>query len=233
MELNVGDIVLCQVDRIIGTTVFVKIEGTNEEGSIVFSEISPGRIRNIRDFVVPKKTIVCKVLKEGNSPELSLRRVTPKEKKERLEKSKLEKSYTSIIRSVIKEKTPEVLKQIQKESPLYDFLEESKEDSKKLEEIVGKESSKRILDILSSQKTKLVSLKKEIKFNSQEPDGLEIIKKSMSDLKDVKITYLAAGKYSIKAEDESVKNAAQKIKVAINQIEKIAKENKVDFVAPQ
>ena len=57
--LEVGDIVLCTVDRIIGTTVFVGIEG-NGEGSIVTSEIAPGRIRNLRDYVVPKKKIVCK-----------------------------------------------------------------------------------------------------------------------------------------------------------------------------
>ena len=46
MELEEGDVVLCTVDRIVGTTVFVSIEG-NGEGSIVVSEISPGRIRNL------------------------------------------------------------------------------------------------------------------------------------------------------------------------------------------
>ena len=61
MELEVGDVVLCTVDRIAGTVVFVKIEG-NGEGSVIISEIAPGRIRNLRDYVVPKKRIVCKIL---------------------------------------------------------------------------------------------------------------------------------------------------------------------------
>ena len=92
MELEVGDIVLCTVDKIVGTTVFVKIEGDGE-GSIVVSEIAPGRIRNLRDYVVPKKKIVCKVLRiSEKNVELSLRRVSLKEKKERMEQLKQEKS---------------------------------------------------------------------------------------------------------------------------------------------
>ena len=81
MELEVGDLVMCTVDRIVGTVVFVKIDGYGE-GGIIMSEIAPGRIRNLRDYVVPKKRIACKVLRiSGNRIDLSLRRVTPKEKK--------------------------------------------------------------------------------------------------------------------------------------------------------
>src|SRR4030042_1972413 len=107
-KLEVGDLVLCTVDRIVGTVVFVKIPVENREieGGIVMSEIAPGRIRNIRDYVVPKKKIVCKVLRinaNGNI-ELSLRRVSQKEKKEVLEQESQEKSYTSILKSVLGEK---------------------------------------------------------------------------------------------------------------------------------
>jgi hypothetical protein len=38
MEFEQGENILCVVDRIIGTTVFAKIEGTTREGSIVLSE---------------------------------------------------------------------------------------------------------------------------------------------------------------------------------------------------
>src|SRR3989304_1204806 len=82
MALEEGDIVLCTVDRIVGTTVFVKIEGEDSEGSIITAEIAPGRIRNLRDYVIPKKKIVCKILRvQGKNIELSLRRVTSKKKK--------------------------------------------------------------------------------------------------------------------------------------------------------
>jgi len=82
MVLEVGDIVMCTVDRIVGTIVFVKID-ENGEGSIILSEIAPGRIRNLREYVVPKKRIACKILRIlGNRIDLSLRRVTQKEQKE-------------------------------------------------------------------------------------------------------------------------------------------------------
>ena len=81
MRLEVGDKVLCTVDRIVGTAVFVRIDNSNIEGEIIMSEVAPGRIRNIRDYVVPKKKIVCKVLRISSSGniDLSLRRVTQKE----------------------------------------------------------------------------------------------------------------------------------------------------------
>ena len=54
MDYEQGDIVLCTVDRIVGTTVFVKMPG-NKEGTIILSEIAPGRIRNLREHVVKKR----------------------------------------------------------------------------------------------------------------------------------------------------------------------------------
>ena len=92
IQLEEGDIVLCTVDKIVRTNVFVHIEG-HDEGTIILSEIAPGRIRNIRNYVVPKKKIVCKILriKKGNI-DLSLRRVSKKEKKrswKRLNKKKV------------------------------------------------------------------------------------------------------------------------------------------------
>ena len=109
MEFEVGDIILCTVDKIVGTNVFVKIEGGGE-GTITFSEVAPGRIRNIRNYVVPKKEIVCKILRiSGDRIDLSLRRVTPKDKKEVLERTKQEKSYKKILKSVLGEKTKLVM----------------------------------------------------------------------------------------------------------------------------
>ena len=86
MQIEEGLAVLCTVTKIIGTTVFVKIED-NGEGTIMTSEIAPGRIRNLRDYVVPNKKIVCKILSIDNSNNihLSLRRVSAKERKEVLE----------------------------------------------------------------------------------------------------------------------------------------------------
>ena len=146
MELEVGDVVLCTVDRIAGTVVFVKID-RNGEGNIITSEIAPGRIRNLRDYVVPKKKIVCKILRispNGNI-NLSLRRVTQKEKKEILEQYKQEKSYKSVLKSILGEKSEKIIKEIEEKERLFDFLQEAKENSKNLEKIAGKTDAKKYL----------------------------------------------------------------------------------------
>src|SRR3989338_2887568 len=74
-----GDIVLCTVKDITHNSIFVVLDEYNGvEGMIHISEISPGRIRNIRDYVKEGKKIVCKILRvnqEKNYLELSLRRV--------------------------------------------------------------------------------------------------------------------------------------------------------------
>lgn len=234
MEIEQNDILLCTVDKVTKTNVFVKINGTKREGSIIMSEIAPGRIRNIRDYVVPKKTIICKVLNiTPNNIQLSLRRVKEKERKEIIEQNKTEKSYRSILKSVLKEKTPEIVGKITEENTLYIFLEAAKEDSKELEKLTGKEDAQKILEILNTQKKKTIVLKKEIKLTTTNHNGLTLIKELLENNKDVEIKYIAAGKYSIKREDSDIKKAAMKIKEVVDSIEKAAKKYNIEITYKQ
>ena len=229
MQLEVGDIILGTVDRILGTIVFVKIEG-HGEGSLVFSEVAPGRIRNIRDYVVPKKTIACKILRiSGDRIDLSLRRVTQKERKEVMDQFKQEKSSKSILKSVLKEKTEKAIEEIKKEGKIYDFLQESKENPKKLEKIIEKTDAKKILDILNTQKQKKAIIKKQMNLSTKESNGLEIIKKILEKAKGSEIKYISAGKYSISTEDENMKKADNKLKTILEDIEKSAKKSNAEF----
>ncbi len=233
-NLEVGDLVLCTVDRIIGTVVFVKIPiGNNEiEGSIIMSEIAPGRIRNLRDYVVPKKKIVCKVLRisaQGNI-ELSLRRVSQKEKKEVLEQDKQEKSYASVLKSVIGEKkAEEVLKKIAEQEEIISFFETVKINPEKLEKIIGKENAKKIIDILKTQKSKKKKIKKEIRLTTTQSNGIILIKKILGIFKDMNIKYISAGKYSLETEAKDVKTADKKMHELIDIAEKEAKKIGVNF----
>ena len=230
MELEVGDVVLCTVDRIAGTVVFVKIDG-NGEGSIIISEIAPGRIRNLRDYVVPKKKIVCKILRisQNGNIDLSLRRVTQKEKKEVLEQYKQEKSYKSVLKSILNEKSEEIIEKIEKEQRLFDFLEEAKEDSKDLEKITGKTDAKKILDIIKTQKQKTAILKKEINLTTKNSNGLKLIKELLENLKEVEVKYISAGKYSVKIEADDIKTADNRLKEMLKDLEEKAKKAGFEF----
>lgn len=229
MNLESGDIVLCTVDRIVGTTVFVDIEGDGE-GSIVFSEVAPGRIRNIRDYIVPKKKIVCKVLRiSGDRIDLSLRRVTLKEQKEIKERYKQERSFISILKTVLKEKVEDALENISKKGGIHGFLERVKNDPKELEELIGEQNSKKIFEIFKAQKQKRAVIKKEIILKSMDSDGLEKIKDILGKIDGAEIKYISAGKYSLKREDENIKEADQKLKEIIEMIGKRAKISNLDF----
>lgn len=231
MALEEGDLILCTVDRIIGTVVFVNIDGEKKEGSIVLSEVASGRIRNLRDYVVPKKKIVCKILStKGEKIKLSLRRVTKKEQKEMREKIKQEKSFSSLLKTILGEdKSKKTIEKIKEKEKLYEFIEEIKESPKELEKLVTKSESKKILEILNKQKTKKSILKKKIILTSTSGNGLELIKKILKEIKDAEVKYISAGKYSIKTEDQDIKKADNKLKEIFEQIEKFAKKNSMEF----
>jgi len=229
MELEVGDVVLCTVERIERTSVFVKIDGDGE-GSIITSEIAPGRIRNLRDYVIPKKKIVCKVLrKEGNRIDLSLRRVTLKEKKEVMEQNSIERSYISIFKTILGEKSEKIIKDIQDTEKLFDFVLESKENPERLEKAVGKEDAKKIMDIIKTQKKKKAVIKKEFILKSTKPNGIKLTKEILGDIKEAEIKYISAGRFSIESESEEIKKADQKVREILAIIEEKSKKQAMEF----
>lgn len=227
-----GQIVLCTVENIAGTIIFVKIKGGGE-GTITTSEISPGRIRNLRDYVVPGKKIVCKILRiKGNQINLSLRRVKLNEKKEFLEKEKREKNSEALLKTVLKEKSEEIIEKIKQEHDLIEFMESSKENPKLLEKYISKSDAEKIIEILKSKKTREIEIKKTFKLSNKNSDGILIIKKILIDSctgTTCEISYLAAGKYSLKIKDKDGRIAKTHIQKTIENIEAQAKENKCEF----
>jgi translation initiation factor 2 subunit 1 len=232
-DLEEGQIVLCTVNKILGTTVFVKIEG-NGEGTLTTSEISPGRIRNLRDYVVPGKKIVCKILRmQGDKIYLSLRRVKQTEKKELLDKISKERSYKAILKTVLgKDIAKETIEKITQDHSITDFFEEIKENPKTLDKYTSKTDSEKILKILESKKDKPKEIKQIIKLSSSAPNGIITTKKILKDsCKNTKcnINYLAAGKYRLSITGPDFKEIKTEINSAIDSIEKQARKKDCEF----
>jgi translation initiation factor 2 alpha subunit (eIF-2alpha) len=231
--IEIGDLVLCTVEKIEGTVVFVKIHDSQKDldGSIVVSEIAPGRIRNLRDYVVPKKKIVCKVLRmTSQNIELSFRRVSQKERKEVMEIDKQEKSYRSIIKKVLGDKSEKMIQEILNKEKIYDLFQEAKENQKKLEEFFDKNDAEKILEILkTTQKQRKVIVKKEIRLSTTNPLGIELIKGILTDIKNAEIKYISAGRYSLITESSDPKASDNYLKEILLKIEKDAKKNDLNF----
>lgn len=239
IKLNEGDIVLCKVEKIEGTSVFVKIMENEKglEGTIITSEIAPGRIRNIKDYVAPNKIIVCKVLRidERGQIHLSLRRVTQKEKKEVKKKYEKEKSALTTLKVVLKDKTEEIARKIKKQESLDEFLQKAKDNPEILEQFMSKEEKEKIVKILKEKKEKHIELKKEFKLTSNKPNGINIIKAILSldlkkeDKENTEIIYLTASRFLLKIKAKNYKQGNLLVNKILEEIEERAKKQACEF----
>lgn len=225
-----GDILLCTVERIEPTAVFVRLP-KGEQGTLIISEIAPGRIKNLREYVVPNKKIVCKVLRiSGDRVDVSLRRVSSKERSEVMEKFKQEQTAKSAFNQILKDKAKEVeSKIIVKFSSLHDFLSKAKEDPSLIEKYVPKEFQESIRKIIQ-KKQKDVEAKKSIKIKSLAEDGILKVKKLLSIQQEkTKVIYLGAGSFSIVVKAENYKIANQQLAKILEDLEKGAKQAHCEF----
>jgi translation initiation factor 2 subunit 1 len=102
-----NSVVLCTVKKILFHSIFVDLdEYLNQDGMIHISEIAPGRIRNIRDYVAEGKKLVCLVLrvdKEKRQVDLSLRRVPMSLRNAKNEEFKQEAKSEKLLEYIGKE----------------------------------------------------------------------------------------------------------------------------------
>ena len=224
IDLQEGELVLGTVTQIEGTSVFVKLPG-NKNGTIITSEIAPGRIRNIREYVMLNKKIVCKVLRiSPNNIDLSLRRVTSKEKSEVMEQYKQEQTAKSALKSLLKDKAQEVEEKILAEfETLSNFFTKAREDEKLIPKYFNKEMTEQIRKIVQKRK-KEVEVRKIIKLKCMESNGISRIKEILyEDEETIEIVYLSAGTFQIKVKDIDYKKANQRISDFAALVEKKAK----------
>lgn len=229
MELKEGDIVMCTVKKIEGATVFLEIDG-NGEGSMVMSEVAAGRIRNLREYVIPNKKIVCKVLKIDPSKHvhLSLRRVIARERQEIQDKYQKERTFRSILKTITK--TPEkIIEKITKELELSEFFDKAKEDNSIIEKFFPKKEAEELSKLLSERKEKEKTEKKTFSLKSFSDSGINDIKAVLTSIKNIEIGYLGSSKFAISAKGKNFKEANQKVQKAIEQIKNKAKESKLIF----
>ncbi len=228
MELKEDDVVMCTVKKIEGTTVFVDIED-NGEGSIVLSEVAAGRIRNLRDYVSQGKKIVCKILKiEKGRIELSLRRVTGKEKEKIKEKYEKERNLLSMLKASVKN-PDEILKKIKESQDALEFLEEARSNPQILEKFIPKSEIQAFSKILAEKKEKEKIVKKTISLKSFSQTGINDIKETLQSAMNVEIKYLGSSRFSIASKAKDFKEANQQVQKALEQIKTKVKEKKLIF----
>lgn len=235
-----GELVVCTVTKILYHSVFVKLdEYLNKEGMIHISEISPGRIRTVRDYVKEGKRIACKVININEKKQhidLSLRRVTTQLKINKLTEYKQEEKSEKLLEQIgkkynksLRQMYDEVgLKAIEEYGSLNIFFQMIVSEGKKVIEKL--KINKKLEDMLYSTITEKIRppevvVKGNLNLISYESDGIEKIKTLLTEVKDknTKITYISAPKYLIETKSNNYKNAENILKKIIDKISKNAK----------
>jgi translation initiation factor 2 alpha subunit (eIF-2alpha) len=226
MRWKEDDVVLCTVKKIEGATVFVELED-GASGNLVLSEVAAGRIRNLRVYVTPGKKIVCKVLKvRGDNLELSLRRVTGKERESVLEGHRKEKTLKGMLKAVVDE-PDKVIEKIKEKYEILDFFDEARENPSVFEDFLKKEDAEKVIKILSEKGEKEKFVEGKFVLNSAEENGVDDIK-SLLDVGE-KIFYLGSSTFLVSVSGKDFKEANSKLQKVLDEIAKRAKGKKAEF----
>lgn len=235
-----GDLVLATVSKINYNSVFLILDAydDNKTGMMHISEVSPGRIRSLNEFVTIGKKIVCKVIKVDKTKghiDLSLRRVNEMQRKNKIEEIKQEQKAEKILEFVAKDLNTDLtqlyISIMEKISKKYEFLYlffldiANKKTTIEKWEIESKVAMPLEKIILERIKPPIVEVKGEFLIKSYEPEGVEDIRAALDkgwkkDKEVVQLKYIGGGRYNISIKSEDYKIAEKLLKSVIETITK-------------
>ena len=236
---EVGDLVIATVTRVEDYGAYVKLDEYKAvEGLVHISEISTTWVRNIRDHARQGQKLVLKVLRvnpQRNQIDLSLRRVTGREKSEKMLEWKKERKADAILKSAadkLQRPEPEIddLRTVllDKFGSLYEPLEESIDNGTEAlaKAGVSPEWAQALVEI---SKTKIRLERSKVRATlsivCHKPGGLDIIKQSLAAAKkvrkprgtDVRIYTIGSPKYRVEVESSSFESAEKTLNSVIEE----------------
>jgi len=226
---EIGELVIATVERITNYGVYVRMEEYEKEGFLPISEISSSWVKNIRDFVREGEKVVLKVLRidaERRHVDLSLRRVTKRERKERILIWKRTKKSERLLRGASSRLGISVEELYEKAGTIlensfggvYEGMEKAAREGVEvlLEQGLPKELAEVLTEIAKEKiKISVVKVKGILNFRCTKPDGVVRIKETLLDAKeidkprgtDIKIYAVSPPKYRIEVTAGNYKEA--------------------------
>jgi translation initiation factor 2 subunit 1 len=240
-----GDLVIATIETVTDYGAYAKLDEYNKRGLLHVSEISSSWIRNIHDFVREGQKVVLKVLRvdtEKGHIDLSLRRVTKRERIEKILSWKKDRKAEALLREVAEKvgsSNEEVYEKggalVEEKYGLYEGFEKAaKEGAEVLTRIgVPEDLAKTFAEVAEERiHVKMVKVKGTIEVRCMEPNGVKIIQDSFLNAKkaektkdaDVRFYVIAAPKYSVEVSAENYKRAEEVLqKVAQSVVSNVAK----------
>jgi translation initiation factor 2 subunit 1 len=234
-----GDLVIATIETVTDYGAYAKLDEYNKRGLLHVSEISSSWIRNLRDFVREGQKVVLKVLRvdfEKGHIDLSLRRVTKRERIEKVLSWKKERKAEALLRGVAEKLAlPAEDTTIQQASALIDekfglyegFEKAVKEGDEALTKIGVPENIAQAFFAVAQERihVKMVSVKGVLEVRCMKPNGVKLIKDAFAKVKSEKIKgaevrfyVIASPKYSIEALAENYKRAEEVLQKAAESV---------------
>lgn len=231
-----NELVLCTVTNIQYHSVFVKLDEYDKQGMIHISEISPGRIRNIRDYVKEGKKVVCIVLRihrDRGHIDLSLRRVNESQKRGKNSQIKQEMLAEKIVENVARQRKEDVEKLydkitgilFEKYPNLFSAFEDVALKGESLEKLgVEKKVAEQLTEVIKLRiKPSEVKISGDFILRSYKPDGVNIIKEALKKgkkvNKEVSLRYKGAGTYHLEIKAGEYKDAEKILDKVLKTVE--------------
>jgi translation initiation factor 2 subunit 1 len=240
-----GDLVMTTIESVMDYGAYAKLDEYNKRGFLHISEISSARIRNVRDFVRENQKMVLKVLRvdvEKGHIDLSLRRVTKRERIEKVKSWKKDRKAEALLNAVAEKvglPADEVYQKagviLEEKYGLYEGFEKAvKEGAEALTKLdIPEDLAKVIVQVAEERiKIKLVKVRGLLEVRCLKPNGVKCVQdafinaKKAQSAKDAKIEFsvIAAPRYSVEVSADNWKRAEELLeKVSENVVANIIK----------
>jgi translation initiation factor 2 subunit 1 len=251
-----GELVLCTVTRVTPFAAWCVMDeyeaedGSHVEGMIHVSEVAGRWVKDIRKYVKPNKQYVAKVVRidyQKGHLNLSLKRVTKFDKKEKAETFRREKRGMGIVNQIAKrvgKEEDELLKELESKisgefDDLFAVFEEINEDMSMLDDIgLDKKTKDAIKEVVENNfRIKEKTVKASLDVTTTSSDGVKKLRSILGELEKetgAKVKYISAPKYQIELQTKKPKEAEKKIRagldVAMDKIKKAEGEGSYEMI---
>ena len=225
-----GDLVIATIESVMDYGAYANLDEYSRRGFLHISEIASARIRNIRDFVRENQKVVLKVLRvtvEKGHIDLSLRRVTKRERIEKIKSWKKDRKGDALLHAVA-EKTGLPIHEVYQKAGvlleenygLYDGFEKVvKEGIEVLTKLDIPEDLAKVIAKVAEERIKIKTVKVRgiLEVRCPKPNGVICIQeaftgaKEAQEVKDAKIEFsvIAAPKYNLEVSADNWKRAEE------------------------
>lgn len=225
-----GDLIIATIESVMDYGAYANLDEYKKRGFLHISEISSARIKNVRDFVRENQKMVLKVIHvnvEKGHIDLSLRRVTKRERIEKIKSWKKERKAEALLHAVAEKSGLPVHEVYQKvgvileeKYGLYEGFEkvvkEGQEFLIKLE--IPEELAKVITQVAEERiRLKMVKVRGILEIRCMTSNGVKCIKDAFIGAKKsqkskgskIEFSVIAAPRYNVEVSADNWKSAEE------------------------